>query len=288
MTDDRQLLLARLPGLSSPRTRLHDAVAKSLVGALALALAATWLAAARPAHAATITFDDVGLEHGSLVGDQYAESLGVLISADNFHRSFDHAVAFDSNEDFTRDFDLERHGSWSAGNIPELYPEDQDFGLMLIIQENDYGCLSDGVCDKPDDEGMRGSGGAGTLTIEFTGMPVLDFGFDIVDVEGLAAEDGRVTFYDFDAATMVTVGFMSLLQEPDLGDNSANRILPVVVGQLEGIGQIDKVMITLGGSGAIDNLTFTPVPEPSSLVLAGLGLAGLGIAGRARRRRSTA
>lgn len=256
---------------------LRHALAKSL--AVVIALTAAHLVVAATASAATIiTFDDVGLVHGSLVSDQYPD---LAISAMNFTRGFHLAVAFDSNAPGTRDPDLEAADGgppfWSGGNIP-----DQSLGLMLIIQENDEGCLADAICDKPDDEGRRA---AGTLTIEFTRFSVLDFGFDIVDVESLTAESGSVTLHD--GASSVTIGFASLLSAPQMGDNTANRIAPLLAAQIDGIEEIDKVVIELGGSGAIDNLTFSHVPEPSTLLLSALGLAGLGAARRAHRTRGS-
>jgi hypothetical protein len=253
---------------------LRHALAKSL--AVLIALTAANLAAATAGAASIVTFDDVGLVHGSLVSDQYPD---LAISATNFTRGFHLAVAFDSNASGTRDPDLEAADGgppfWSGGNIA-----DQDLGLMLIIQENDEGCLADAICDEPDDEGRRA---AGTITIEFTRFSVIEFGFDIVDVESLAAENGSVTLHD--GASSVTVGFASLLSAPQIGDNTANRIAPLLAAQIDGIEEIDKVVIELGGSGAIDNLTFSHVPEPSTLLLSALGLAGLGAARRVHRTR---
>ena len=41
--------------------------------------------------------------------------------------------------------------------------------------------------------------------------------------------------------------------------------------------------IDLGGSGAIDNVTYAlPTPEPTTATLLALGLTGLGVAGRRR------
>ena len=63
------------------------------------------------------------------------------------------------------------------------------------------------------------------------------------------------------------------------------RDLGTIARDYCGIEGIDKVVIELGGSGAIDNLTFSHVPEPSTLLLSALGLAGLGAARRAHRAR---
>jgi len=241
---------------------------------LSLSLCSLLLASA--AQALTLSFDDVGLVHGSLVAEQYA---GLRITADNYSRRFDYAVAFDSNLTNTRDPDLEAasggSSAWSGGNL-----EGVNLGLMLVIQENDDGCSGDEICNKPDDEGRRP---AGSLTFDFLSVPVFDFGFDTIDVESTSAEDGSVTF--FSGRDEVTVGFVDLLMGFDLGDNTANRILPftpVFGARPDTKRAIDRVVIELGGSGAVDNITFTPVPEPATATLLMLGLAGLAFAGRRR------
>jgi hypothetical protein len=234
------------------------------------------LLVASTASAVTITFDDVGLVHGSLVSTQYA---GLTITAENYNRPFDHAVAFDSNAADTRDPDLEAASGggtlWSGGNL-----QGQDLGMMLIIQENDYRCEGDGVCNKPDDEGQRA---AGTFTFEFGDTPVYDFGFDLVDVESTTAEDGYVTFHS--GTEEMTISFMELLMGFELGDNTANRILPItpIFGDRPDVLRaLDRIVIELGGSGAVDNISFTPVPEPSTAWLLTLGLIGLAVSGRRR------
>ena len=65
------------------------------------------------------------------------------------------------------------------------------------------------------------------------------------------------------------------------GDNSANRVVDVVTGL-----PFDRVVIHLGGSGAIDNIQVgggaSPVPEPSAALLFSVGVVLSGT--RLRRR----
>jgi hypothetical protein len=65
------------------------------------------------------------------------------------------------------------------------------------------------------------------------------------------------------------------------GDNSANRIEPIAARDL-GMPFFDRVVLNFGGSGGTDNLFFTPVPEPTSLVMLGLAVPALSL--RRRRR----
>ena len=234
-----------------------------------LSLAALLVAGGATAAPITLTFDDVGMVHGTVVNTQYS---GVTISAINTGGGPNLAVAFDSNLTGTRDDDLQFNSGWSTGNLAP----DTRLGNLLIIQENPNGC-QDGICDAPDDEGSRP---AGSLIFEFD-VPVTSFGLDLVDVESLAEEDGSITF--FDGASSVTVDMTTFLSGLILGNNSANRVDPFDLGDLPGLSQITKVELTLHGSGGVDNVTFTPVPEPASAALLALGVLGLGARARSRR-----
>lgn len=147
-----------------------------------------------------------------------------------------------------------------------------------MIQENRYGC-GDGVCDLPDDEGRRD---AGNLIFDFD-VALMAFGFDVVDVEDAMAENGRVSFFVGDQR-LAEVEFMDFVTEGSgfydpyiqYGNNTANRISPITAMDLK-IEPFDRVIITMGGSGGIDNVVFeafpvTNVPEPTTAILIVLGL----------------
>lgn len=250
-----------------PKTRARTSCCRArarLGGALA-AIVTSLLTL--PSLASAITLIDFeGFSHGEVV----TGVAGVSIVADNFTRAFDLAVAFDSDiAGLTADPDLQAGAAvWSGGNL-----KGEHLGKMLILQENSTGCAT-GVCSSPDDEGRRP---AGSLSFLFE-VPVVSFGFDLVDIDHLTKEHGSVTFEDVQGFT-VSVDFETLLAGLQIGDNTANRIATLDLAELQ-LAAVSKVTFGLGGSGAIDNVTFQAVPEPTTALLLGIGLAGLGFAGR--------
>ena len=211
------------------------------------------------ANADLLDFSD--LAHGDIVAEQYA-SMGVHISAINPNRPFDIAAIFDTTETGTSDDDLE--DPWSMGNI-SLSTE---LGNVLILQENDD--------IDPDDEGSRP---AGQLIFDFDVLAT-SFGFDIIDVESADLEHSTLEFF-IGGALAESIDFAEFEAGGTndngaiYGDNSINRI-----SEFEVAGGFDRVVFNLGGSMAIDNIAFTSVPTPGSVVLIGLG-AAVGL----RRRR---
>lgn len=246
------------------------------------------LAATGVASAGSIDFND--LAHGEIVNNQYQSSHGVTITAENFHRSFDLAVAFDSNLSQTRDPDLE--SPWSGGNLPVTH----DAGKVMILQENNHNPDSDNIVDRPDDEGRRP---AGRFVIDFD-RAIDSFGFTLVDIEGPEEYYGgyflsiyrneeqvaQIDFADFvvrdafDPVRKAAYDMYSTSNRPVFGDNSINHILPLDADLLGG--EFDRVVIGLGGSGGIDDLAFTTVvPTPSTFTI---GAVLLTLAGLRRRR----
>jgi hypothetical protein len=228
------------------------------------------LAGAGPAQALTLGFEE--FVHGEFID----ASQGVVITTENFHPlpyHPDQAVAFDTLRTPTSDPDLEQRDGWSTGN---LAAQNVRLGNIMIIQENNF--CENMICVDPDDEAHNA---AGTITLDYSAIGTFEtFAFDLVDVEGMNSEDGSVEFllngasvnyFDFDT-------FLSLGQGVVWGNNSANHI------DLGNVGAFDTVVITLGGSGGVDNVMTSEVPEPSTLVLCSLGLAGITAVGRRRQR----
>ena len=193
-------------------------------------------------------------------------------------------MSFDSRRSGTSDSDLQASlpgpPYWSAGNI-----KDVDLGIILILQENNVGCETGiGICSDPDDEGHRP---AGYIGFDFD-TPLRDFGFDLIDVESITAElasielidelsDGSTKSETLDLMDYLDMGTTAMQHGPvEFGNNSANRFAKVTAESL-GLDEFDRAVLHLGGSGAIDNIHGTPVPEPSSALLIALGLAGLAI-----------
>jgi hypothetical protein len=258
-----------MPKNHDPNSNLRQRIGGALA-AIAMAVLAL------PSMASALTMIDFdGFTHGEVVTGVD----GVTIEADNFNRSFDLAVAFDSQyPGVTADPDLQSNpdpapgeGYWSGGNL-----EFEELGPMLILQENDAGCDT-GVCSNPDDEGRRP---AGTLSFLFD-VPILSFGFALIDIDSLTAENGSITFYGAEGGSF-GIDFATLLADYEIGNNTANQIKALDLVELQ-LGAVDRVVFEMGGSGAIDNVNFEVVPEPTTALLMGLGLAGLAYSGRSRR-----
>ena len=219
--------------------------------------AAALCGAAISANALTLTFDEPGIKHGTIINDQYSD-LGVSIYADNLYQRpwNDRAVAFDTTRKRSRDPDLQLN--------PVDFP---DVGNVLIIQENNW-CNRE-KCFRPDDEGRRP---AGSLFFEFD-KAIDSLSFSYLDIE--TPETSTVKLYD---------GTNTLVKSVDFGDLSGatfgdNNYATVGAIALAGLG-IQKVEFALGGSGALDDITVSQVPVPASLGILLMGLLGLQFARR--------
>ena len=194
------------------------------------------------AYALTLDFE--GFAAGTKVTNQFA---GALISANNPNKSFDDAILFDTQNITGGDSDL------ATGNakIPTNY------GMVLIISENNGDANNDGIIDNPDDEGRGGSMMVKYDRVYTGGKSV------IIDTE----EEGSIDFY--------------------LDGNLVNGESVTINGIADGTAQVlswdgfayDEVHFNLAGSGALGELE--AVPEPATMAIFGLGAAALA----ARRKR---
>lgn len=234
------------------------------------ALAVMTLASTASATPTTITFE--GQQHGRILSNQFIAQGLTSITANNPNRSFNIAAIFDTTRTGTADPDLE--DPWDGGNLSS----NTILRNVVIIATNNVGA-GDGVLDDPNDEGNRP---AGSLSFQFA-SPLPYFGFDIVDLEGVIQESSNLQFF-LGGMSVGSVSFSQFVTnnnpyfDPtvDFGDNSANRIRPITAASLGAAG-FDRVVLNLGGSGAIDNLV---VPAPSTAMLA----IGAGLLASRRRR----
>ena len=221
-----------------------------------LALGAS-LAFTHVSSAITIDFEDI--QAGTIVDDEY-NILGATISAFNFSNGLDLAVVFDTNNPTGGDTDL--GGPFTAGpgnNLGSISP-----GNVLIIQENDN--CDDSSCTTPDEEGSRP---AGQFVIEFdvaVRLDSIDF-FDIELPEAGPTDDNLISLFD-SSGSLIDL----LFHTPETGgDNQWMR-------SIFGVEDVSRIEINMGGSGAIDNITYTqtPVPVPGALILFVSALGGFG------------
>ncbi len=252
------------------------------------------LTIANTVNAVTLTFDEeVSMVHGRVITNQYS---GITISAENFNTSHsnDYAVLYNTTPgkksnggpaDKKNDRDKDLTGgtsgkSWSQGNLASSNPL---MGNALIIQENrtingrnQAKNCNTGVCKFVDDEEKKP---AGNLIFDFD-YGISEFGLDVIDFNSGTINDYLASFYDSTGTQLGSIGFDEFIarDNADYGNNSINRISPInFLADLGITDTVSRIVLKMGGSGAIDNLVFNSVkvPEPGTWALLSFGAAWL-------------
>jgi hypothetical protein len=263
-----------------------------LVSACAVAIGTAALA---PAAQISATFFEG--THGEVITNKFLATYGFNVSAVNVGGGPNKAMIFDSRKRGTLDPDLE---GWNAQVNPPQGPEwpignlkgKNDFGKLLVIAENDIDANNNGLIDNPSDEGSRP---AGRIIFDFR-VPTLEFGLGVMDIEG-PSEFGNnsgyiMTFEGIDTlgrGAAAQIGFGQFVTpgnpfyDPTIvfGDHSANRIKPILASQV-GMASFSRVIVDLGGSGALDDIKVNYIPEPAGI----FALAGAAALFARRQRRA--
>lgn len=212
-----------------------------------------------PALADVIDFD--GLASGTIVDDEYAPLVNVSVK--NLGGGPDVAVVFDTLNPTGRDYDL---GGPFDSNDPDL-ADDYVANNVLIIHER-YDC-NGLTCDEPDDEGSRR---AGKFFFDFSQLITLesiDF-FDVETEENGSRPENAIRLFDVDDNEILSGEYFT----PDTGgDNMWSRLD-------FNVGGVKRIELNMGGSGAIDNITYSVIPIPAAFWLFGSGLIGLVVLAR--------
>jgi len=239
------------------------------------------LSSAQLASAITLTFDEIVIDQGEQVTNQFTVSHGVTISATNPGSGPDKAIIFDTDMFIPSSGDPDLTGppdcpNWTNTNFVGGLQE--ELHNVLIIAENnnddddntttsDTGSCTesepsgsaDGIIDVADDQA-----GNNMQTLIFAFNPAIcKIGFDLLDVEqGGEVLNGMFASFKMSApAGQKEIGFEDFEtggafdQGANFGNHTLNRVGPLTVAQL-GLQEIDEMKIMWGGSGAIDNLVF--------------------------------
>lgn len=129
---------------------------------------------------------------------------------------------------------------------------------------------------------------SGSVVLIDVGGPIsILFNTPVTQVSGFFTYSTGLTLAAYDAANVTLGGVSSAFSKNTAlsGDagSSANEVLALAFAS--GISKLTITGSPLGGSFTLDDLSFSPVPEPNTAVLLALGLIGQGLFRRAGIRR---
>lgn len=160
------------------------------------------------------------------------------------------AIVFDSSEPGpdrdlgTPNEDFGGPGVGEGGERGAVFQNDRPLGNLLIVAQNLTDADGDGLVDVPNDASGAGQAlefdfsgvGSGTVTVETITIVDIDRTEPRAVVELRDAQGGRLAAFSL----------------PDVGDNGVGTFS---LGPTE---EVAEMIVVLDGSGAIDEVTFTP------------------------------
>lgn len=250
MNSCRSLFLSGLAGLfltGCTELELTPAIEKDL--SLTTAATATNLFAIEAMATDVIDFESY--PRGTILSEVYGKNgagpvavvgRNPLVPAPNAAMIFDSSSPTGGDPDLgTPNQDFGGPGIGTGGESGSPYENAVALGKLLIITE-------DFDSNDPDDADLRG----GMFTFNFSALDnVTVYSMHILDVEAVESA-ATVTFFDSDN---VMIGSSFTL--PKTGNNG---VFNFAFGQ--GVSGVAKMIVTINGSGAIDNITFSAEPPP--------------------------
>ncbi len=207
------------------------------------------------------TIDFEGLPAGTIVSNVTASGgsvVDVMATNPNFAAGTNAAVIFDSANPTGQDPDLgtpnQNFGGPGVGSagVGGPFVNNTALGNLLIVAEDLVNNNGDDLVDDPDDVDAVGS----MINFGFTGVGVGTVSVSSITLIDVESDEPEAIVEFFDAA-MVSLGSVSL---PIVGDNG---VAVVALDSGPGVAFMDVV---LNGSGAIDNIVFTP-DEPGVITI---------------------
>lgn len=247
----------------------------------------------------TITFDDepnvhspeagTGNNWGTIIDDEYtsAGSVGSVGGVD-----VDFWVQYtDQNNDFVNGNSFDKNNAdgfltlfnttYETGGDDDLVFDEpgEDKGNLAIIHERNIDCETvdqlDG-CTNPDDRyhtpansDWNSNPNGGFVFVQFS-QPVNLHSIDLADMESGASQLGGFRFYDAAGVTVQNgTDNWTMMTTENAGDGSYQT------QSFDFAKSVTTMVIRMQGSGGFKNLSFSKVPEPTTLAIFGLGLIAL-------------
>ncbi len=196
--------------------------------------------------------DFEGLVPGTIVSEVFGNAGTGPIQVNAMNPSFgdtNAAVIFDSanptgeDEDLgTPNEDFGGPGIGENGGAGSPFANNTPLGHLLIVAEDLVDANNDDLIDDPDDADRLGA----PITFDFAELgSVTIHGLTLIDVE---ADEPFATADFYEAVTDILLGSVQMTSP---GDNG------VVAESFEPVSNVGRLVVTLNGSGGIDNVLFT-------------------------------